>query len=157
MSDLDLGQKSGGYDDKTEDYETYYASEVEIGTKISGEVFITERKVHPKHGDNFTILLTNHDEEVKYVLTFYPTFYDEGTVLYGRKGSKIYMILDPIFSIIYNQEADEKKYRSVDFETFRNTINNNVKTMTIDVLEPTHPLAKNPLLKVTDLELLVEE
>lgn len=158
MNDINLGVNKGNKKE-TDEYETYFNGDIEIGQKMKGEVYITEKTMHEESGKpKFSVIINDHDLEETYVLTYFgASFFEEDTVLYGKQGSKVYNLLDPIISQIYDQEPDVEKYRSVEFETFRDAINQKVQSIEVEALEPTHALAKNPLFHVTNVVLFPSE
>ena len=112
----------------SEDYDVFYIGDLDIGDTFTGEIFMSDIRFNEKlEKDAFTVVITNHDNEEKHVFSYIsPTMVEEGTKLYGRKGSKAYELIDSILSGMFNTKRNDVKYHSVVFEQFREGVNSKI-------------------------------
>jgi hypothetical protein len=174
-----MGGGSGeGFED-TSDYFTKYPTPsddpdvgvIEPGEIIQGEIYIGELKVAKNGNVFFSVIITNHEEEEKWVVSYFsPTLIlndkvikdleaaeaveagEEGIVLYGRKGGRPYVFLDTLLSGLFGKPAGESKYHSALFKKLRDGVNNNVLGVEAEMIPSSHPLAKAGTLKFNKVQ-----
>ncbi|MCE7699706.1 MAG: hypothetical protein K8E24_013135 [Methanobacterium paludis] len=158
----DFGVRSNSAQDD-DNYEVYYNSDLEPGDMIEGEVFLSEIKDHEnaETGEKsklLTLVITSHEEEEKWVVTYWnPKLFTDDVptgMLYGKKGGKLYLLIDSILSSMFKDvEKGEAGYHSVDFEKFREGINSKILSVHAEAIKPTHFNAKAPNIVVTSVTL----
>ena len=124
---LDLGIKEKG---RTENYEIKYLNELVPQEEISGEIYIGEmksREIQKKEVNEFYVIITDHDTGVKWICGFTPSYYPENGTIYGERGGRLYNFVDSLSHVVNKTEKDSRDSYSLDFDTFRNSINNNIK------------------------------
>lgn len=152
MSDLgDFGVKAKGGD--TDDYDVLYSKDLEPGDTFTGEAFLSEIKISDYDDKPYMVLvITNHDLEEKWVINYKNpkvVVDNDGTELfYGKKGGKLYTLIDSLLSALFDITPGEAKYHSVVAETFRDAINSKVISVDVEAVESLHPLAKAPIVRV---------
>lgn len=166
---IGVGGGSGEGFENTDDYLVKYPKPsddpdigvIEPGEKLQGEIFIGELKVAKNGNVFFSVIVTSHEEEEKWVVTYFsPTLIlndkiikdidameavergEEGIVLYGKKGGRPYILMDTLMGNLFNKPIGEAPYQSAQFDKFRQGVNNMVLGVEAEMLEPTHPLAK---------------
>jgi hypothetical protein len=171
MSDMNFGEKESGYDpenDPTKDYEIYNNGDIEYDAEFTGEATLSKIKEHEQYGTSFVLILVDHEMEQKALIRFSTEFYEddetgEKEILYGKKGSKKYIFLDEFFNKVKpseNPKLNQKPYRSVNYNQFRESFNNSVNSMTIKAVESSNAMAKanhSPIFHITNIEMLVPE
>jgi hypothetical protein len=155
----DMGVRQGG-DYEEDDYEAFYPKDITVGELMEGEVYMTDMKETPEEGTPFfMIIVTNHDAEKKWLLSYFnPSIYtNEGKpdVLYGKKDGKIYVLIDSLLSKLFKDvEAGTSPDWTVEFDKFRETINNKIQSVKVEAVQSSHFAAKNPNFKVVSVEKL---
>jgi len=152
---LDLGIKKGGKD-KTEDYEIKYLSDLVPLEEISGEIYIGDirkREVKKKEIDEFYVIITDHETEVKWICGFITSYYLETGTIYGEKGGRVYNFIDSLNHIVNKTRKNFQDSYSADFETFRKSINDNISRITVKAVPPTNPNAKAVNLEAVSVQL----
>jgi hypothetical protein len=151
---LDFGIKKGK--DRTENYEIKYLNELIPQEEISGEIYIGDiksREIQKKEVNEFYVIITDHETELKWICGFIPSYYPETGIIYGEKSGRFYNFIDSLNHIVNDTERDYKDSYSVDFETFRNSVNNNISKVTVKAILPKKPLSKAVNLEVVSVEL----
>jgi hypothetical protein len=169
MSETDFGERKAEYDpdnDPTKDYEIYNNGDIEYGSEFTGEATLSKIKEHEQYGTSFVLILVDHELEQKALIRTSTIFYknedndNAEEILYGKKGSKKYVFLDEFFHLVKpeeNPKLNQLPHRSVNYNTFRESFNNTVKSMTIKAEESTNAMAKanhSPIFHITNIELL---
>ncbi|MGZ7050364.1 MAG: hypothetical protein ACXVHO_10195 [Methanobacterium sp.] len=150
---LDLGIQKGSSSFKDEDYTTTYLSELEVGSEITGEIYISEIKTQEFRGSEiqqFYIIITDHDNKQKWVCGINTSVYTNDNVvsIYGAKGGRVYQFIDSINHALNDTEMDQLESYSVVFDTFRSTVNEKVDNVTVKTVQSSNPNAKTPNLSV---------
>ncbi|MGZ7136343.1 MAG: hypothetical protein ACXVHY_10745 [Methanobacterium sp.] len=150
---LDLGIQKGSSSFKDEDYTTTYLSELEVGSEITGEIYISEIKTQEFRGSEiqqFYIIITDHDNKQKWVCGINTSVYTNDNVvsIYGAKGGRVYQFIDSINHALNDTELDQLESYSVVFDTFRSTVNEKVDNVTVKTVQSSNPNAKTPNLSV---------
>lgn len=151
---LDLGIQKGSKNKKDE-YTTKFLNQLEPGDEITGEIFIGEmkkREIKKAEVDEFYIIITDHDNELKWICGFVTSYYPESGNIYGEKGGRVYSLIDSFNHIINNTPLNSKESYSVNFDTFRKNINENVNNITIKAVQSWNPNAKACNLEVINAE-----
>lgn len=163
---VNFGERTG--EDKTAEYETYFKNEIEYGHEFEGEVYLGELKENEKfEGSRFSLVVTNHKLEEKYILTYnlketYPNEEKDGkkNIVYGKKGGKTYNLLDKVICTFNKEQKEgELKSRSVDFDDFRESFNKHINTMRFRADESTNAMAKehhSPNFVILNIEPLID-
>jgi len=174
-----MGGGSGeGFED-TSDYLTKYPTPsddpdvglIEPGDILQGEIYIGELKVARNGNVFFSVIITSHEEEEKWVVSYFsPTLIlngkvikdmeaaeavengEEGIVMYGRKGGRPYVFMDSLLSGLFDKPLGEAQYHSALFEKLREGVNNNVLGVEAEMTESTHPLAKAGTLRFNKVQ-----
>ncbi|MGZ7119640.1 MAG: hypothetical protein ACXVH2_08020 [Methanobacterium sp.] len=150
---LDLGIQKGSSSFKDEDYTTTYLSELEVGSEITGEIYISEIKTQEFRGSEiqqFYIIITDHDNKQKWVCGINTSVYTNDNVvsIYGAKGGRVYQFIDSLNHALNDTELDQLESYSVVFDTFRSTVNEKVDNVTVKTVQSSNPNAKTPNLSV---------
>ncbi len=152
---LDLGIKKSGKE-RTENYAVKYLSELVPQEMISGEIYVGDmkkREVKKKEIDEFYIIITDHDTQVKWICGFITSYYPESGTIYGERGGRVYAFIDSLNHVINKAMTNSQDSYSVDFETFRKSINNNISRATVKAIAPLSPSAKAVNLEVISVQL----
>ena len=152
---LDLGIKKSGKD-KTENYTVKYLNELVPQEEISGEIHvgdIKKREVKKKEIDEFYVIITDHDTQVKWICGFITSYYPESGTIYGERGGRVYTFIDSLNHVINKTMTKSQDNYSVDFETFRKSINDNISRVTVKAVPPSSPSAKAANLEVISVQL----
>ncbi|MGZ7160588.1 MAG: hypothetical protein ACXVHV_03235 [Methanobacterium sp.] len=150
---LDLGIQKGSSSFKDEDYTTTYLSELEVGSEITGEIYISEIKTQEFRGSEiqqFYLIITDHDNKQKWVCGINTSVYTNDNVvsIYGAKGGRVYQFIDSLNHALNDTELDQLESYSVVFDTFRSTVNEKVDNVTVKTVQSSNPNAKTPNLSV---------
>ena len=140
----------------TENYEIKYLNELVPGEEISGEIYIGEmkkREVQKKEVDEFYVIITDHETQLKWICGFTPSYYPENGTIYGEKGGRLYTFIDSLSHILYRSPKDSKDSYSAIFEIFRNSINNNISRITVKAIPSKIPIKKS-MAKYVNLEVV---
>lgn len=152
---LDLGIKKSGKE-RTENYAVKYLSELVPQEMISGEIYVGDmkkREVKKKEIDEFYIIVTDHDTQVKWICGFITSYYPESGTIYGERGGRVYAFIDSLNHVINKAMTNSQDSYSVDFETFRKSINDNISRATVKAIAPLSPSAKAVNLEVISVQL----
>ena len=150
---LDLGIKSKY---RTEDYEIKYLNELVPLEEISGEIYIGEmksRELQKKKIDEFYVIITDHETKIKWICGFTPSYYPENNIIYGEKGGRVYNFIDSLSHIVNDTERNDRDSYSIDFETFRNSVNHNISHVTAKAVPSSKPTSKSVNLEVISVQL----
>ncbi len=156
---LDLGIQKGSKN-RTEEYATKFLNQLEPGDEITGEIYIGEMKkrlIKKAEVDEFYIIVTDHENEQKWICGLISSYYTESGNIYGEKGGRVYSLIDSINHALNNTPLNSKESYSVNFEIFRKNINENVKNVTIKAVQSWNPSAKACNLEVVNAETEVSE
>jgi len=152
---LDLGIKKSGKD-RTEDYEIKYLNELVPQEQISGEIYvgdIKKREVKKKEIDEFYVIITDNETQIKWICGFITSYYPENGIIYGEKGGRVYTFIDSLNHIVNDTMRNYEDSYSVDFETFRKSINDDIVHITVKAVAPSNPNAKAVNLEVISVKL----
>lgn len=152
---LDLGIKKRGKD-ITEDYEVKYLNELVPLEQISGKIYIGDikkREVKKKEIDEFYVIITDDETQIKWICGFITSYYPETGTIYGEKGGRVYTFIDSLNHIVNNTRKKFRDSYSVDFETFRKSVNDNIVHITVKAVPPTNPSAKAVNLEAISVQL----
>ena len=154
---LDLGIK-----DKisTENYEIKYLNELIPGEEISGEIYIGEmkqREIKGKEINEFYVIVTDHETQLKWICGINPSYYPENGAIYGERNGRVYSFIDSLSHITNSTEKDSRDSYSVDFETFRNSINSNISRVTVKAVPSKKKLSKTVNLEFISVEIQNKE
>lgn len=96
------------------------------------------------------------DEGIGLLSYFNPSIYKNSgkpDVLYGKKGGKIYTLIDSLFSNIFKDvKPGEAPDWTVGIEQFAQTINDKIKSVKVEAVQSEHFAAKNPIFKFVSVE-----
>ena len=151
---LDLGIRTGSKY-ATQDYNTKYLNELTPLEEISGEIYIGDikkRQIDKKEVDEFYVIITDHETQVKWVCGFITFYYPETGVIYGEKGGRVYTLIDSLNHIINGDPRNLQDSYSVDFDTFKKAINDNISKVTVKAVPPSNPLAKSVNLEAISIQ-----
>ena len=140
---LDLGIKKSGKG-RTENYAIKYLNELVPQEQISGEIYIGDirkREVKKKEVDEFYVIITDHDTHLKWICGFITSYYPENGTIYGEDGGRVYTFIDSLNHVVNNTRPNFEGSYSVDFETFRESINRNISRVTVKAVQPSNPNA----------------
>ncbi len=152
---VDLGIKKG--DKNKEEYKTKFLSELEPGEEIEGEIHIgdiKERKINNKDVFEFFVILTDHENQIKWICGIIPSYYPENGNIYGEKESRIYTLVDSMNHVLNKAPRNKVDSYSVKFETFKDNINENVAEVKIKAVQSWKPGARYVNLEVLDAQIL---
>jgi len=152
---FDLGIQKG-VKKSTDEYETKYLNQLEPDDEITGKLFIGEiklRQVKKTEINQFYLIITDDENEQKWICGFQTSYYPEGGNIYGEKGGRVYTLIDSLNHAINNTPLNKENSYSVNFDTFRNNINENVKKVKIKTVQSQNPNAKACNLEVVKAEL----
>lgn len=150
---LDLGIQNGNTNFGDEDYTTIYLSDLEVGSEISGEVYISELKTKEYKGNEFQqfyLIIKDHKNKQKWVCSVNTSVYtnDEVVSIYGAKGGRVYQLIDSLNHALNDTELNQLESYSVVFNTFKETVNEKVEEVTVKAVEPSNQNAKTPNLQI---------
>ena len=123
---------------------------------ISGEIYVGDmkkREVKKKEIDEFYVIITDHDTQVKWICGFITSYYPENGTIYGERGGRVYIFIDSLNHVINKTMTNSQDSYSVDFETFRKSINDNISRITVKAIPPSSPSAKAVNLEVISVQL----
>lgn len=149
---LDLGIQKGSKS-KTDEYSTKFLNQLEPGEEITGEIYIGEmkkRQIKKTDIDEFYIIITDHENEQKWICGFISSYYPKSGNIYGEKGGRVYNLIDSLNHALNNTPMNMQESYSVNFDTFRATINENVEKVTVKAVQSWNPSAKACNLEVID-------
>ena len=183
--DFGIGASAGSGEgfENTDDYHTKYTRPtddpdigvIEPGDKIKGEIYIGELKVAKNGSVFFSVIITDHEEEEKWIVSYFsPTLIlngevikdmdaveavergEEGIELYGKNGGRPYIFMDTLLGGLFGKPIGEAPYHKAIFDKLRQGVNNNVLGVEAEMIESSHPLAKSGTLKFNKIEKSVE-
>lgn len=152
---LDLGIKKSGKE-RTENYAVKYLNELVPQEEISGEIYvgdIKKREVKKKEINEFYIIITDHDTQVKWICGLITSYYPENGTIYGERGGRVYSFIDSLNHVVNKSMTNLEDSYSVDFETFRKSINDNISRITVKAVAPSSINAKAANLEVVSVQL----
>ncbi len=158
MIDLGIQKGSTNYED---DYETMFLSQLEPESEITGEIYVGELKskeIKGKEVQEFYVIITDHENKQKWICGLITSAYfdDEVAKIYGEKGGRIYELIDSLSHALNDTELDQLESYSVVFDTFRETVNKSVKSVTVKAVQASNPNARTPNLKIVKAEAFEE-
>jgi hypothetical protein len=154
---LDLGIQKGNTSFADGDYKTTYLSELEVGSEITGEIYISEIKTQEFRGSEiqqFYLIITDHENKQKWVCGINTSVYtnDDIVSIYGAKGGRVYQLIDSLNHALNDTELEQLESYSVVFDTFRETVNEKVDKVTVKAVQPSNPNAKTSNISVIKAE-----
>lgn len=158
MIDLGIQKGSANYGD---DYETMYLSQLEIESEITGEIYVGELKskeIKGKEVQEFYVIVTDHENKQKWICGLITSAYfdDDIAKIYGEKGGRIYELIDSLSHALNDTELNQLESYSVVFDTFRETVNNRIKNVTVSAVQASNPNARTPNLKIVKADVFEE-
>jgi hypothetical protein len=144
---------------KSDDYETKFLNELIPGEEISGEIYIGEIKktsIERSESYQFYVILTDNDSQRKWICSLVTSYYPETGNIYGEKGGRVYTFIDTLNHVINNDPLNVQDSYSVNFNTFRDAVNDNVSSVTVKAVSPLNPHAKYVNLAVISAQLTDE-
>ncbi|MGF7118031.1 hypothetical protein [Methanobacterium oryzae] len=159
---LDLGIQKGNANFGDEDYETKYLSQLEIGSEITGDIYIGELKakeIKGKEVQEFYIIVSDHKNKQKWICGLITSAYfdDDIAKIYGEKGGRVYELIDSLSHALNGTELNNLESYSVVFDTFRETINERVESVTVKATQASNPNAKTPNLHIVQAKAFEQE
>jgi hypothetical protein len=150
---LDLGIQKGNANYGDEDYETMYLSQLEVGSEITGEIYVGELKtkeIKGKEVQEFYVIITDRENKQKWICGLITSAYfdDDVAKIYGEKGGRIYQLIDSLSHALNGTELDQLESYSVVFDTFRQTLNEKVENVTVNAVQASNPNARTPNLQI---------
>ena len=145
---LDFGIIGRG---KTEDYQTKFLSDLIAGEEISGEIYVGEiKKIEIGESDlyEFYVTITDHGDKMVWVCKLGTSYYPETGNIYGKKEGRVYIFIDSLNHVLNNTPRNIQDSYSVNFDTFRKTINDSVPLVTVKAVPPLNINAKYVNLEV---------
>lgn len=124
--------------------------------EISGEIYvgdIKKREVKKKEIDEFYVIIMDHDTQMKWICGFITSYYPENATIYGERGGRVYAFIDSLNHVINKTMTNSQDSYSVDFETFRKSINDNISRITVKAMAPSSVHAKAANLEVISVQL----
>ena len=152
MLDFGLTRRKG-----REDYKTRILSELVPGNDITGEIVVGEFKDVPmgnREVAEFYVIITDHENHVKWICEFTTPYYPETDEIYGENSGLFYSFFDSINHVVNGKPLNWHENYLVNFNRFRNTINQHISSITIKAVEPVKTDAKSVNLEVTDVEVI---
>ena len=149
---LDLGIQKGSKD-KTDEYNTKFLNQLEPGEEITGEIYVGEMKkrlIKKTEIDEFYIIVTDHANKQKWICGLITSYYPKSSNIYGEKGGRVYSLIDSLNHTLNNTPMNVQESYSVNFDTFRNNINENVEKVKIKAVQSWNPSARACNLEVID-------
>ena len=145
---LDLGIVNR---EKTDNYETKFLNELTSGEEISGEIYIGEiknRTIEKSESYEFAVILTDHENRKKWVCRLITSYYPETGNIYGEKDGRIYILVDTLNHAVNKDPRNLRESYSVNFNTFRTAVNDNINKIKVKAIKPVNPHAKYVNLEV---------
>ena len=141
---MDLGVQKGSKD-KSDEYNTKFLNQLEPGEEITGEIYIGEikkRLIKKTEINEFYIIVTDHENKLKWICGFITSYYPKSGNIYGEKGGRVYSLIDSLNHALNNTPMNVQESYSVNFDTFRKTVNENVEKVKIKAVQSWNPGAK---------------
>lgn len=154
---LDLGIIGRG---KAEDYETKFLNDLSPEMEISGEIIIGEIKQSEIGGpDAYEFYVTIIDQEYmrRWSCKINASYYPETGNIYGKKEGRVYIFIDSLNHVVNNTQRNLQDSYSVNFNTFRGTVNNNINQVTVKAIRSLNPNAKYVNLEIIKAEYATEK
>lgn len=149
---LDLGIQKGSKD-KSDKYNTKFLNQLDPGEEITGEIYIGEikrRLIKKTDVDEFYVIITDHENKQKWICGFITSYYPKSGNIYGEKGGRVYNLIDSLNHALNKDPMNVQESYSVNFDTFRKTVNENVEKVKIKAVQSWNPGAKACNLEVVD-------
>lgn len=149
---LDIGIITRG---KGEDHQTKFLNELVPGEEISGEIYLGEikkRAIEKSESYEFYVILTDSDNGIKWVCKLVTSYYPETGNIYGEKGGRVYTFIDTLNHVINNEPLNLQDSYSVNFNTLRKAVNDNIPRVTVKAVHPVNPHAKYVNLEVVSAQ-----
>lgn len=148
MLDLGIQKSSGKYKDDS-DYTSKYLNELQINDEITGTIYIGELKkkdIKGKEVDEFYVILDDEKNKQKWLCGLVTSaYFDDGIAkIYGEKGGRIYQLIDSLNHALNKTELNQQESYSAVFDTFRETVNKKVETVTVKAVQASNPNARTP-------------
>ncbi len=149
---LDLGIQKGSKD-KSDEYNTKFLNQLDPGEEITGEIYIGEMKkrlIKKTDINEFYIIITDHENKQKWICGLITSYYPKSGNIYGEKGGRVYALIDSLNHALNNASMNVQESYSVNFDTFRKSVNENVGKVKIKAVQSWNPSAKACNLEVVD-------
>ena len=156
---MDLGIQKGSKD-KSGEYNTKFLNQLEPGEEITGEIYIGEikkRLIKKAEINEFYIILTDHKNKQKWICGLINSYYPKSGNIYGEKGGRVYSLIDSLNHALNNTPMNVQESYSVNFDIFRNNINENVEKVKIKAVQSWNPSARACNLEVIDARSVEEK
>lgn len=151
---LDLGLIDN---EKIEEYETKFLNELITGDEIRGKIVVGEFKNIPmgnREVAEFYIILTDHKSHVKWVCEFVTPYFPQSDSIYGENGGLFYSFFDSLNHVVNKKPLNWHENYSVNFNRFRNTINQHISLISVKTVQPVKSDAKTVNLQVMDAKII---
>lgn len=145
--------------EETEDYNTKFLSELIQGEEITGEIVVGEFKTIPmgkREVAEFYVIITDHENRLKWVCEFTTPYHPETNNIYGEKGGLFYNFIDSITHVVNDTPRNWQDNYSVNFNQFRKTVNQYIRSVTIKTVVPVNSDAKTVNLEIIGAEYKTE-
>ncbi|OPY23921.1 MAG: hypothetical protein A4E27_01371 [Methanobacterium sp. PtaU1.Bin242] len=145
--------------EETEDYNTKFLSELIQGEEITGEIVVGEFKTIPmgkREVAEFYVIITDHENRLKWVCEFTTPYHPETNNIYGEKGGLFYNFIDSITHVVNDTPINWQDNYSVNFNQFRKTLNQYIRSVTIKTVAPVNTDAKTVNLEIIGAEYKTE-
>lgn len=145
--------------EETEDYNTKFLSELIQGEEITGEIVVGEFKTIPmgkREVAEFYVIITDHENRLKWVCEFTTPYHPETNNIYGEKGGLFYNFIDSITHVVNDTPRNWQDNYSVNFNQFRKTVNQYIRSVTIKTVTPVNTDAKTVNLEIIGAEYKTE-
>lgn len=145
--------------EETEDYNTKFLSELIQGEEITGEIVVGEFKTIPmgkREVAEFYVIITDHENRLKWVCEFTTPYHPETNNIYGEKGGLFYNFIDSIAHVVNDTPRNWQDNYSVNFNQFRKTVNQYIRSVTIKTVVPVNSDAKTVNLEIIGAEYKTE-
>ena len=145
--------------EETEDYNTKFLSELIQGEEITGEIVVGEFKTIPmgkREVAEFYIIITDHENRLKWVCEFTTPYHPETNNIYGEKGGLFYNFIDSITHVVNDTPRNWQDNYSVNFNQFRKTVNQYIRSVTIKTVAPVNTDAKTVNFEIIGAEYKTE-
>ncbi len=141
---LDLGIQKGSKD-KSDEYNTKFLNQLAPGEEITGEIYIGEikkRLIKKADVNEFYVIITDHENKQKWICGFITSYYPKSGNIYGEKGGRVYNLIDSLNHALNKAPMNAQDSYSVNYDTFRKTVNENVEKVKIKAVQSWNPGAK---------------
>jgi hypothetical protein len=98
----------------------------------------------------FYVIITDHKNEKKWICGLITSAYfdDDIAKIYGEKGGRIYQLIDSLSHALNGTELNTVEKYGVVFDTFRETVNEKVETVTAKTVKPSNTNARSPNIEI---------